>query len=255
MMRMPRSVAAALVAVGALSLSACTAASASPSPPAGIDLDAFDPSEIPGNGLWLLSGDAAADSVVDAVRAAGSVHYTGTFTELTAGTTEAEPAPGRSLAVDYRGRPGAANARVTAGDLEFEVVVVDGRTYVRGNAAYAERTGLDAVQQGFVCSVGEETLLDEWSPLLRPTDLVASLLESTESLTVEPPDGDATTVSVVVGASEAPVGAMAVARSGPPLPVSFAAGDGSGDGAFSFAEWGGEVDVTAPADPVIDCGS
>lgn len=254
-MRMRHPVVSALVAVAVLPLTACAATSTAPAPPAGIDLEAFDPAEVTGNGLWLLSADAAAREVTDAVHAAGSVRYSGSFTELTAGASDTGPAPGRSLAIDYTGRPGAATAKVTAGDLEFEVVLVDGRTYVRGNAAYAERTGPAAVEQGFVCSTGEETFLDEWSPLLRPADLVASLLESSESLTVEPPEDDEATVSVIVGASEAPVGALTVERTGPPLPVAFTAGDGSGDGEFSFTGWGDPVAVTAPADPVIDCRS
>jgi len=255
MMRPRHPAVALLVVAGTLSLTACAGSAAAPSPPPGIDLDAFDPATTPGNGLWLLSGEAAAGEVIDAVRAAGSVRYSGSFTELTPGTPETEPEPGRSLAVEYTGRPGAATARVTAGDLEFEVVLVDGRTYVRGNAAYAERTGLEEVGRGFVCSVGEENILDEWSPLLRPTDLVASLLESSGSLTIEEPEGDATTVSVIVGASDAPVGTMKVERSGPPLPAAFTAGDGSGDGEFSFTAWNEPVEIAAPADPAVDCRS
>lgn len=254
-MRMRHPLVAALVVVVALPLSACAAASTAASPPAGIDLDGYDASDLAGNGLWLLGGDDAAREVVDAVRAAGSVHVTGSFTELNESAPDTGPAPGRSLTVDYTGRPGASTARVTAGDLEFEVVLVDGRTYVRGNGAYAERTGLPAVEQGFVCSTGDETFLDEWSPLLRPTDLVASLLASSDSLTVEPPVGDEATLSVVVGASDGPVGALTVQRSGPPLPTAFTAGDGSGDGDFSFTGWGEPTAVTAPADPVVDCGA
>ena len=256
MMRMRHPLVAALVAVAALPLTACadTSTAAEPRRPASISRRTT-PAIVAGNGLWLLSGDNAAREVVDAVRAAGSVRYSGSFTELTAGTPDTGPAPGRSLMIDYTGRPGASTARVTAGDLEFEVVLVEGRTYVRGNGAYAERTGLPAVEQGFVCSTGEETFLDEWSPLLRPADLVASLLESSESLTVKPPEGDEATVSVVVGASDGPVGALTVERTGPPLPTAFTAGDGSGDGDFSFTGWGEPVAVSAPAEPVVDCDS
>ena len=57
-------------------------------PAPGIDLEAFDPAGVPGNGLWLLTADAAAEEVVAAVGVAGSVHYTAAFTELTPGTPE-----------------------------------------------------------------------------------------------------------------------------------------------------------------------
>lgn len=255
MMRMRHPAVVALIAVGVLPLAACSGASADPPPAAGIDLEAFDAAATPGNGIWMLSGTAAADEVVSAARAAGSVHYTGTFTELTRATPDTEPAPGRTLAVDFTGRPGEAIARITAGDVAFEAVLVDGRTYVRGNAAYAAHTGLAEVEHGYVCSIGEETFLAEWAPLLRPANLVAALLQSSESLTVEPPAGEESTVSVIVGASDGPVGAMAVQRSGPPLPVTFTAGDGTGDGDFAFTAWGEPVDVAAPTDPAVDCAS
>jgi hypothetical protein len=255
MMRMRHPAIAALFAVGVLLLAACSTASTDPPPPAGIDLESFDTAATPGNGLWMLTGAAAADEVVAAARSAGSVHYTATFTELTLGTPETEPAPGRTLAVDFTGRPGEATARITAGDVEFEAVLVDGRTYVRGNAAYAVHTGLAEVERGFVCSIGEETFLEEWAPLLQPANLVAALLESSESLIVEQPEGDESTVSLIVGASDAPVGSMVVQRSGPPLPVTFTAGDGSGDGDFAFTAWGEPVDVSAPTDSSVDCAS
>ncbi|WP_136708450.1 hypothetical protein [Agromyces sp. H66] len=241
----------ALVAVGALAMTGCAASASSPPSPSGVALDAFDPAA--GNGLWLLGGDAAGAEIVDSVREAGSVRYSGSFTELVPATPDVDPAPGRSLTIDYAGRPGTATARITAGDLEFDLVMVDGRTYVRGNAAYAERTGIAAAAQGYVCSVGAQTLLDEWAPLLRPSELVASLIDSSESLTVEPPRPGDSTVSVVMGGSEAPIGELTVARSGAPLPIGFTAGDGSGDGAFSFSAWGEPIEVARPADRVVDC--
>jgi hypothetical protein len=253
MMRMRHPAVMALIAVGVLPLAGCAAAATPPSPPPGIDLEAYDPAAVPGNGLWLLGSAAAAEEVVAAVGAAGSVHYTGAFTELTPATPEAEPAPGRSLTVDFTGRPGAARAAITASDLVFEVVLVDGRSYVRGNTAYAAHVGIAEVGNGFVCTVGEAAFLDEWAPLLRPADLVSSLLGASESMAVEVPSGEETTVSVVIGSAEGPIGTMTVQRTGPPLPVAFTAGDASGDGDFAFTAWGEPVEVQAPADPVVDC--
>jgi hypothetical protein len=252
-MRMRHPAVVALVIAGVLPLAGCAAAATPPSAPPGIDLEAFDPAAVHGNGLWLLGADAAADEVVAAVGAAGSVHYTGAFTELTPATPETEPAQGRSLTVDFTGLPGAARAAITAGDLVFEVVLVDGRSYVRGNAAYAAHVGIDEIGTGFVCTVGEAAFLDEWAPLLRPADLVSSLLGASESMAVEAPAGEEPTVSMVIGSAEAPIGTMAVQRAGAPLPVAFTAGDASGDGHFAFTAWGEPAVVQAPADPVVDC--
>jgi hypothetical protein len=249
-----RSAFAALLVAGVLPLMACAGTAAdAPSTPSGIDLDGFDPAAVPGNGLWLQHGAAAAAEVVRAARAADTVTYSGSFTELTAGTPEVEPAPGRTLAVQFAGGSGNAAATISTGDLQLELILADGRTYVRGNAAYAAHVGIPQVEQGYVCSVGASALLEEWAPLLSPADLVESLLEGAESVAVESPVGDAPTVELVVGASESPVGALTVERTGAPLPVAFVAGDSTGDGTFQFSGWGDPVDVSPPADPVVAC--
>ncbi|HEY6799482.1 MAG TPA: hypothetical protein VI121_02480 [Agromyces sp.] len=245
----------ALVALAVLPLAGCAAAVTPPSAPQGIDLEAFDPAAVPGNGLWLLGADAAADEVVDAVGAAGSVHYTGSFTELTLATPETEPAQGRSLTVDFTGGRGATTTTITAGELMFEAVLVDGRSYVRGNAAYAAHVGIPELESGFVCTVGEAGFLDEWAPLMRPADLVSALLGASESIAVETPTGEESTVSLVIGSAEGPVGTMTVQRSGAPLPTGFIAGDASGDGGFAFSAWGEPVEIAPPADPAVDCAS
>ena len=209
---------------------------------------------IAGNGLWLLGGTAAADEIVDAVRSAGTVRYSGTFTELTAGTPDTEPAPGRVLTVEYAGGRAGSSAVFAAGDQRAQVVSIDGRTYTTGNDAYASATGLADLARGWVCSIGTTGARDEWAPLLDPAEFVASLLGTGESIAVETPADADTVVEVTIGSAEAPVGIMTVAREGAPLPVAFTAGDTSGDGSFSFSAWGEPVAVSAPADPVIACG-
>ncbi len=190
---------------------------------------------IAGNGLWLLGGTAAADEIVDAVRSAGTVRYSGTFTELTAGTPDTEPAPGRVLTVEYAGGRAGSSAEFSAGDQRAQVVSIDGRTYTTGNDAYAAATGLADLARGWVCSIGTTGARDEWAPLLDPAELVASLLGTGESIAVETPADADTVVEVIIGSAEAPVGIMTVAREGAPLPVAFTAGDTSGDGSFSFS--------------------
>ncbi len=100
---------AALLLVGVLPLTACSTAATDAPPPPGIDLDAYDAAGVPGNGLWLLDGDAAAAEIVQAARAARTVRYSGSFIELTEGAPDAEPASGRSLGVEFSG--GSARRR------------------------------------------------------------------------------------------------------------------------------------------------
>ncbi|GAA1766761.1 hypothetical protein GCM10009747_28860 [Agromyces humatus] len=238
---------------GALLLTACAGAStqviATPSVGAG-PADG----QIAGNGLWLLGGIAAADEIVDAVHAAGTVRYSGAFTELTAGTPDTEPAPGRVLTVEFEGGRAGSSAVVTAGDQRAQIVMVDGRTYTTGNAAYAAATALGDAALGWVCSIGTTSARDEWAPLLEPGALIESLLGTGESVAVETPADGGAVVDVIVGSADAPVGILTVAREGAPLPIAFAAGDTSGDGTFSFSAWGEPVEVSAPADPVVACG-
>ncbi|MFB6610046.1 hypothetical protein ACFCVO_07000 [Agromyces sp. NPDC056379] len=248
--------AAPLALVAALALAGCSQAPAeAPPTPSHVDPGDLDPSQIDGNGLWLLTGTDAAEEVVDAVAAAGSVEYSGTFTELTAATPEADPVPGRTIAVDYRGRPGDFAAKITAGGLSFDVVVVEGRTYLRGNDAFAAQLGIPELEQGYVCAAAGDGLVDQWSPLLRPADLVSALLGASASVSVTQPSADAELLELVVGGETAPAGVMQVQRIGAPLPTGFAAGDTSGDGAFTFSAWNENLLVEAPAELVRDCAA
>ena len=125
----------------ALLLTGCAGSSTQVIATPDIDPAATD-GPITGNGLWLLGGTAAADEIVDAVRSAGTVRYSGTFTELTTGTPDTEPVPGRGLTVEYEGGRAGTSASFAAGDQRAQVVMLDGRTYTTGNDAYAAATGL-----------------------------------------------------------------------------------------------------------------
>jgi hypothetical protein len=245
-----------LVLAGAVGvvLAGCSAQPGeAPPTPTQFPADAIGDEPIAGNGLWLLHGDAAASEIVDAAGAAGPVTYSGAFTELTPAAAGAEPTPGRSLSVRFSGRVDQYTAAIDAGALSLEIVVVDGRSYLRGNAAYAARAGIPELERGFVCTAGD-SLLDEWAPFLKPRDLVDELLDASGSVTVQAPQGDVETLDVVVGTADAPAGVMTVQRTGPPLPAGFTAGDATGTGSFTFTAWGEPVAVVAPADLALACG-
>lgn len=247
---------APLLLVAVLALAGCSAVPPQvPPTPSHLDLGDLDPSTIDGNGLWLLTGRDAAAEIVDAATAAGTAAYAGTFTERTAAGPASDAVQGRTLSIDYRGRPGNFTAKLSAGDTSIEVVAVDGRTYLRGNAASAAQYGIPELEQGFVCAAAGESLVEQWSPLLRPAELVASLLESSDSVSVQPPPADTELLEVVVGGENAPAGVLQVQRVGAPLPTAFTAGDPSGDGSFTFSGWGEEFDVAAPSDIIRDCDS
>lgn len=226
---------ASLAAAAAL-LSGCAASPApAPSAPPIAGLDDFDASQ--GNGLWLLSSDEIAAEIIDAARDAGSVHVSGSVTELVQPDPTVEPVRGRTIAVDFRGRADAFAATVTAGALETRVLVDDGTSRVRSNEAAAAALGAPALAGAVVCSVGADPAVERWAPLLAPVDLIETLLAGADA-TVAPPAGEGETLDVVLGTDEAPLGVLTVERYGPPLPRSFTAADASGDGVFQFTEWG-----------------
>jgi hypothetical protein len=233
---------AGVLAVGLLA--GCSTPPPAPTAPPGIDLENFDGRD--GNGLWLLSGAEARPEILDAVRAGGPVRMTGSFTELVQPDPESEPVRGRTVTVDLHGRPDAFTATVTAGALRMEVLVDEGTTHLRGNAPYAESVAAPDLADRVTCTVGSDPTLERWSPLFSPVELVESLLSGVE-VGVAPPAGEGDTLEVVVGTEGSPLGVLAVERYGAPLPRTFTAADASGDGAFTFSEWGTAPDLDAAA--------
>lgn len=235
--------ATAVLAAGLLA--GCASAPPAPTAPAALDLEAYDGAD--GNGLWLLGGEAAGREILDAVRAGGAVHVTGSFTELVQPDPESDPVRGRALTVDFRGRADAFAATASAGAASVEVFVESNTTRVRGNAAYAESIGAPQLAGVVTCTVGADPALARWAPMFSPPQLVEQLLANVE-LGVAPPSGDGDTLEVVVGTEGSPLGMLTVERFGAPLPRAFTAADGTGDGSFTFSEWGAMPDLTAAAD-------
>lgn len=249
---MRRALAAAAV-IGALVLTGCTGDRAeNDAVEPSIDVDRYDPDH-PGNGLWLVPQDELIRQITRAVREAGSVTLEGSVTELVT-PEDGDPHPGRTVSVSYSGSQAALQATLRADDLEARVVTVDGETYVRGNAAYAADVGTPELADGWVCVASPEALLADWDPLLDPAELVEALLVGAESVAVMEPAADAETTTVYLGSGDAPQGRMTVSAQGAPLPHDFVAGDATGDGSFTFSDWGADPSVTAPSDVVTPCG-
>ncbi|WP_350349131.1 hypothetical protein ABIQ69_04115 [Agromyces sp. G08B096] len=239
-----RATGALATALALASVTGCASAAPQPTAPPGIELEDYDPEQ--GNGLWLAPDDQLRDLIVEAARGGGSVHVTGTFTETTQPDPEADPVRGRTLSIDLRGHAGVLTGQLSAGAAQATVVIDEGSSRVRGNAAYAESIGSPGTADTVVCTVGAEPLVDRWAPMLDPVEIVAALLEGGE-LSVAAPAGDEDVLEVVIGEGEAPVGVMTVERFGPALPRTFTAADQTGDAVFTFAEWGVEPDLAAAA--------
>lgn len=257
-MRTRRAAAPIVAALAAMLLAGCTAQPDPdlPPPPEDVDLSAIDPDDTERNGLWYLSGDAALREVITAARDAGGVTMDGTITEKILVDEDAPPIAGRVITIAMSGTEGSYTASFSAGAITVQIVAVDGAAYVTGNPAYAAATGVAELASGFVCVTPGDPLLREWTALLSPADVLESLISSgAATASVTPPrDAEATTVDIVLDSGGSPVGVLTVSAVGPPLPLSFAAGDTSGDGSISFTGWGEAPAVEAPATLARDCG-
>lgn len=242
----------AAVLAGALALTGCGGpAEQNDAAAPEIDVERYDP-EHPGNGLWLVPQGEVIDQITRATREAGAVRVEGSVTELVT-PEEGDPFPGRSLSVSYVGTSGAMEATVRAGDVEARIVAVDGATYVTGNARYASHVGTAELADGWVCAASPEALLAEWAPLLDPADLVETLLTGADAVSVMEPPAEADQTTVYLGSGDAPEGRMTVSAVDAPLPHQFIAGDGTGDGEFTFTDWGVEPKLAEPGPIVTPC--
>lgn len=238
-----RPAAVAALALGLAVLSGCEAPAALPTPPAGVPL--ADAEAADGNGLWLRSGGELASIVSEAVRAAGPVHVTGTVTETVQPDPAAEPVPGRSIAIDFRGTASAFAAVLSAGDATVEIVASPEGTRWRGNAAFVrDRPGGE--EGRVVCADGHDTMLADWAPLLDPAELVGALLGAAHAA-APPPAAPGDTLDVVIGEEGAVVGVLTVDRHGAPLPRTFVAADAGGEATLEFTAWGEPVDIDGAA--------
>src|SRR5699024_7977966 len=108
----------------ALLLAAAGCAGPQPDPPQtpSVGMSRYDPDH-PGNGLWLIPPEDAVDEIVSAMRKAGSVSYSGGFTELiTPEDEDEEPSTGRSMTIDFSGDRTTLRAEITAGRIDVEIV-------------------------------------------------------------------------------------------------------------------------------------
>lgn len=237
----------ALLLAAPLLLAGCAATPPLPTAPPGIDTESFDGAS--GNGLWLVPSNELADRVLDAVRGGGSVAVTGTVHEFVA-SEDGELLPGRTITVDYAGRAGAFRADLAADGVSTSMLVDEGRTAVRSDAAFAAASGRPELVDG-VCTVGTDPAVAQWAPFTDPEALLEAILSGAE-LSVTAPSGDGETLAVQIGASDSRAGVLVVERYGPPLPRTLTLAETDGDAELAFADWGAELELD-PAAAELGC--
>ena len=253
---MTRIGAAVLVVAGVALLSACQGApvgeqtpSAVPTAsPTWVDLSAAAQIGGDGNGLWLLEPNQAAQRVIAAVRAGGSVRTEVAVTETPVDENDA-PLPGRTLQATREGTADAYLATVRLGDRAGEVVVVGGDAWARGNAAFAAHYGLEGLEdeESVICVGVRSPVVDDVAALSEPATVLRTALIGME-IGILPPEKDARTLEMIVGSGGAPVGTVEVDAFGPPLPHRLVTADETGTVSITF-QWDAEASAAGVRPP------
>lgn len=255
---------AAVMLVGALSVSCAKTKPVEIPVPEGVDLGAAAEIGDSGNGLWLLDGPSAASRVIDAMRTAGGGTMTATVHELVP-VEKGDPLPGRTISVVSRTDGVGFEASITAGDQSGELVVVGQSVWVKGNAAFAARVGVPGAEApglggsgaggagDFVCVARGAASISEFEALADPAGFLRTALIGLEMGVLGPTDAAPDVQTLVLGAGGSPIGELAVEARGAPLPQRLFVADQTGTIAASFT-WGGVSEIRPPSDSGNDCG-
>lgn len=244
--------AGALAAV--LALTGCSP-DAEPVPtttPTNVDLSQVDITDVERNGVEYLSGSDAVDAVLAGMDDAGPVAMTGWFQER---ADEDGAGPTRRLEVAFAGTDDRFRADVTAAGVSLTAVVVDGRAYLTGDAAFAALLGVPEADGGVVCLASDDRRVSAWAPAFSPSAFVESILGDSDAITLDPAgerDAEAESVGYVVGSGGSPIGSLTVATAGPAVPLRLVAADPRGDVDLSFA-WGEDPQIVVPTDVAVPC--
>lgn len=218
----------AVILGSALLLTGCSSGAAQPPEPAPspthIDLGAWD-EETDGNGIVLLDAATARSAVLSAVREAGPVTMTGTFTNTA----------GRVLTVSVHGSSEETVAEFTVDGQSTSVAISDGQAYIRPSEATA---GDDLTPDEYSCVADDDPALTRWGSLLHPLQALAEHTSDASALGAPADD----TVDLIMGA-DGTLGALSVQTQGPALPVSITRADIAGSLQLEFSGWGDPVDL------------
>lgn len=212
------------------------------------------------NGIETVDGRTALREVLRAARSS-SVVATGTVTELVpdpeAREGSGDTVPGRTVRFTYRGVPDDSSLQLSVGGVTLDARRRGDDVYVRGNAAFAERTGLDEATAGRVCVPAGSATLRTFLPFTEPDDLLRTVLGADGDVTLHPGavsgTGEDARAQVVVASGSSPVGALEVSAVGEPVPYTLSAADGTGTVSMSFRSWGADLELPDPDDVVRAC--
>lgn len=249
-----RRLACMLLALGATS--ACTAAPPeTPAPYEGVDASAYSSVDPRDNGVWLLRDSALLTSIVEAAAQATTLSVTGTITERVKRGKKGDEkiVDGRTIDLSLTKNGSSWQARISAGKVSVNLIVVGQDAYVSGNAAFAQQAKLPEAAKGFVCLSKQDEAVTAWEPLTDPAALLRGLLLEVPTQASAPAPGKGTpeTTLVSLGAPDEPLGQLVVEASGAPVPRSLKLADEHARVQLSI-----EPDATptpAPASPEVPC--
>ena len=191
------------------------------------------------NGIAKLSADDALAKVKTAVKDVKSVHIAGTIDQ-----------DGQSLDLDVHSARDKGQGTLTINGGTLEVRLVDGTTYVKGEASTFEKLGAPAAQAAIIGgkwlkSGGAASQFAAFGQFLDLDQLFESLLQPEGDIE----KGDTTEIEgraalELVDKAESG-GSLFIATTGDPLPLRISK-SGSGGGQVDFNEYDADVTVAVP---------
>lgn len=232
-MRGERSAVTAVAVAGMLLLTGCAGGDPAPVPtPTHVDLATFPPGEPAGNGVEHLSGADILRAAIAAIDGQAGMSF----------TLDYRDARGRAT-VEFRGRVGAAAARIETADGTLDLVLGPDAGTAAGTGTLAASYGLD---DSPACLPPTHPVFGDRALFLDPGALLRALTARVTLARGGVTPGDPPTVDVILDAGSGTAGTLAVAASGPALPVRLVLADESGSADLVVTGWDA-ADLDIPA--------
>lgn len=222
-----------------------------------IDLSTIDP-DAPGSGLQYAPGAQAVATVIAETSAAPGFAFSARMDAREVVAAGQDSGDRVSVTVEASGDGERANARISVDGRTADVYVRDAVVLGYGDAAALDRLGFPRPTSGPRCLTLDQAAEAGWLGLTTPHGFLALLLANPANPAVQVHTGALTESAEglrleLAVVSQSGTGALWVAGSGVPYPISMLIGDESGAVQASFGPFTAQPGLPDPADTVAAC--
>ncbi|MFK4299234.1 hypothetical protein ABH924_004415 [Arthrobacter sp. GAS37] len=210
------------------------------------------------NGIEKLNGaDIIGQSLTNSLETK-SVHLTGSYTApapKTAKPATPSPSPGagtQAVTVDLTGSATTFKATFIIGTSTVELRRLDNDVYMKTNQQAAAQLGEPRLAKGFLKYGPGDAMVKSWlaltdAPTMLKTILQANVTGLTYTAGSITTAGNDPAIQVLITENSRLAGTLLVATTGKPFPLKLTMADDTGTADFTYANWGLDPAVSAPA--------